>query len=90
MLRNENTQVKLYGFDGRGQAMPWCEWHWTGNPWVGWLVMCRLLNLKDDTMIVLWSKTKLPDSSNPLSDIVGAVQYWVITILQIKPICMAY
>ena len=27
-----------------------------------------------DTMIVLLSQTKLPDSSNPLSDIVGAVQ----------------
>ena len=38
--------------------------------------MCRLLSLRDDTMIVLLSQTKLPDSSNPLSDIVGAVQIW--------------
>ncbi|MEZ2693559.1 hypothetical protein ACBQ04_12715, partial [Psychrobacter faecalis] len=37
------------------------------------LVMCRLLSLRDDTMIVFVSQTKLPDSSNPLSDIVGAV-----------------
>ena len=33
------------------------------------------MSLRDDTMIVLLSQTKLPDSSNPLSDIVGAVQY---------------
>ena len=31
-------------------------------------------------MIVLLSQTKLPDSSNPLSDIVGAVQYVVIPL----------
>ena len=30
-------------------------------------------------MIVLVSQTKLPDSSNPLSDIVGAVQYMILT-----------
>lgn len=33
-----------------------------------------LMSLRDETMIVLVSQTKLPDSSNPLSDIVGAVQ----------------
>jgi len=32
------------------------------------------LSLRDDTMIVLMSQTKLPDSSNPLSDNPGAVQ----------------
>ena len=52
--------------------------------WVDWfnktrihstIGYCRLLSLRDDTMIVLLSQTKLPDSSNPLSDIVGAVQF---------------
>jgi len=31
-------------------------------------------------MIVLLSQTKLPDSSNPLSDIVRAVQYWQTSV----------
>ena len=52
--------------------------------WVDWfnktrihstIGYCRLLSLRDDTMIALMSQTKLPDSSNPLSDIVGAVQF---------------
>ena len=52
--------------------------------WVDWfnktrihstIGYCRLLSLRDDTMIVLLSQTKLPDSSNRLSDIVGAVQF---------------
>ena len=42
------------------------------------LVMCRLLSLRDDTMRALMSQTKLPDSSNPLSDIVGAVHNLLI------------
>jgi len=36
--------------------------------------------LRDDTMIALISQTKLPDSSNPLSDIVGAVHIFIFVI----------
>ena len=55
--------------------------------------MCRLLGLKDDTMIVLVSQTKWPDSSKPDSDIVGAVHclftmFWILTHVNdaIKPL----
>jgi len=35
------------------------------------LVKSRLLRVREDIMIGLLSQTKLPDPSNPLSDIVG-------------------
>ena len=52
--------------------------------------MYRPLSLRDDTMIVLLSQTKLPDPSNPLSDIVRAVHTTIFVVARLAQLKTIY